>query len=104
MSLTHTSGVAVYHSPKGSNKTHSRYCSTISGHVSVGNFVCMAPSATAPAVTPNDEDCGFIMRQMLGRFGSKKTFGQVMKIYNKKNTGDDVKDEGDVLFDINLYL
>jgi hypothetical protein len=28
----------------------------------------------------------------------------VTKIYNNKKTGDDVKEEGDVLFDINLYL
>jgi hypothetical protein len=28
----------------------------------------------------------------------------VTKIYNNKKTGDDVEDEGDVLFDINLYL
>jgi hypothetical protein len=61
--------------------------------------VCMAPPAT-----PIEEDCGSIMNKMLFRFRSNKTFGQVTKIYNKKKTGDDVKDEGDVLFDINLYL
>jgi hypothetical protein len=32
------------------------------------------------------------------------TFGQVTHIYNKKKTGDDVEEEGDVIFDINLYL
>jgi hypothetical protein len=61
--------------------------------------VCMAPYAT-----PNDEYCGSIMIKMLFRFRSNKTFGQVTKIYNKKKTGDDVEDEGDVLFDINFYL
>jgi hypothetical protein len=104
MSLTYTSAVAVYHSLKGSRNPLSRYCSTISGHVSVGDFMCMAPSATAPSATPNDEDCGSIMSKMLCRFILNKTFGQVMNIYNKKKTGDDVKDEGGVLFDINLYL
>jgi hypothetical protein len=104
MSLAHTSAVAVYHFLKGSKNPRSRYCLTISGHVSVGDFVCMAPSATAPSATPNDEDCGSIMSKMLGRFRLKNTFGQVTKIYNKTKTGDDVEDEGDVLFDINLYL
>jgi hypothetical protein len=64
----------------------------------------MDPSATAPSVTPDDEDCGSIMSKMLGRFRSNNTFGQVMKIYNKKKTGDDAEDKGDVLFDIKLYL
>jgi hypothetical protein len=58
----------------------------------------------APSATPNDEDCGSVMSKMLCWFRSNKTFGQVTKIYNNKKTGDDVKDEGDVLFDINLYL
>jgi hypothetical protein len=44
------------------------------------------------------------MSKMLGRCRSKKTFGQVTKIYNKKKTGDDVENEGDVLFDNNLYI
>jgi hypothetical protein len=66
--------------------------------------MCMAPSPTAPSATPNDEDCGSIMSKMLFRFRSNKTFGQVTKIYNKKKTEDDVKEEGDVIFDINLYL
>jgi hypothetical protein len=57
-----------------------------------------------PSATPNDEDCGSIMSKMLCQFRSNKTFGQVTKIYNKKKTGDDVEDEGDVLFDINLYI
>jgi hypothetical protein len=104
MILSHTSAVAVYHSLKGSKNPRSHYCSTISGRVSVGDFVCMAPSATAPSVTPNDEDCGSITSKMLFRFRSNKTFGQVTKIYNKKKTGDDVEEEGDVFFDINLYL
>jgi hypothetical protein len=59
---------------------------------------------TAPSTAPNKEDCGPITSKMLFRFRSNKTFGQVTKIYNKKKTGDDVKDEGDVIFDINLYL
>jgi hypothetical protein len=104
MILSHTSAVAVYHSLKGSKNLRSRYCSTIIGHVIVGDFVCTAPSATAPSTTPNDEDCGSIMSKMLFRFRSNKTFGQVTKIYNNKKTGDDVEEEGDVLFDINLYL
>jgi hypothetical protein len=58
----------------------------------------------APSVIPNDKYFGSIMSKMLCRFRSNKTFGQVMKIYNKKKTGDDVEDQGDVLFDINLYL
>jgi hypothetical protein len=104
MILSHTSAVAVYHSLKGSKNPRSRYCSTISGCVSVGDFVCMAPSATAPSATPNDKDCGSIMGKMLFRFISNKTFGQVTKIYNKNKTGDDVEEEGSVLFYINLYL
>jgi hypothetical protein len=44
------------------------------------------------------------MSKMLCRFRSSKTFGQVTKIYNKKNTGDYVEDEGGVLFEIKLYL
>jgi hypothetical protein len=64
----------------------------------------MAPSVTAPSATPNDEDCGSIMNKMFCQFRSNKTVGKVTKIYNKKKTGDDVEDEGDVLFDINLYL
>jgi hypothetical protein len=82
MSLTHTSSVGVYHSLKGSKNPCSRYCSTISGRVSVGEFVEMAPFAT-----PTDEDCGSIMSKMLVQFISKKTFGQVMKLYNKKKNG-----------------
>jgi hypothetical protein len=104
MILSHTSVVAVYHSLKGSKNPRSRYCSKISGHVSVGDFMCMAPSGTAPSATPNDEDCGPIMSKMLFRFRSNNTSGQVTEIYNKKKTGDDVEEEGDVLFDINLYL
>jgi hypothetical protein len=104
MIISPTSAVAVYHSLKGSKNPRSRYCSTISGHVSVGDFVCMAPSATAPSATPNNEDCGSIMSKMLFRFRSNKTFGQVTNTYNNKKTGDDVEEEGDVVFDINLYL
>jgi hypothetical protein len=104
MSLTHTSTVAVYHSLKGSKNPHSRYCSTISGHVSVGDFACMTPSATDPSANPNNEDCGSIMSKLLCRFRLNKTFGQVTKIYNKKKIGYDVEDEGYMLFDINLYL
>jgi hypothetical protein len=58
----------------------------------------MAPSAMTPSATPNDEDCGSTMSKILGQFRSKKTFGQVMKIYNKKKTGDDVEDEGTSTF------
>jgi hypothetical protein len=101
-SLTHTSTSDVYHSLKGSKNPRSRYCLTISGRVSVGDFMCMAPSAMAPSATPIDEDCGSITSKMLGRFRSNKIFGQVTKIYNKQKNGDDVEDEGDVLFDINL--
>jgi hypothetical protein len=104
MIISHTSAIAVYYSLKGSKNPRIHYCSTISGHVSVGDFVYMAPSATAPSATMNDEDCGSIMSKMMFRFISNKTFGQVAKIYNKKKTGDDVEEEGDVLFDINLYL
>jgi hypothetical protein len=53
---------------------------------------------------PDNEDCGSIMSKMLFRFRSNKTFGQVTNINNKKKTGDDVEEEGDVLFEINLYL
>jgi hypothetical protein len=49
-------------------------------------------------------DYGSITSKMLFRFRSNKTFGQVTRIYNKKNIGDDVEEEDDVLFDINLYL
>jgi hypothetical protein len=62
--------------------------------------VYMAPSATS-----NDDDCSSIMSKMLFQFRSKKTFGQVTNLYNKKKTTDaDAEDEGDVLLDINLYL
>jgi hypothetical protein len=64
----------------------------------------MDTSATAPSATLNDEDCSSIMSKMLCQFRSNKTFGQVTNIYNKKKTGDDVEYEGDVFFDINLYL
>jgi hypothetical protein len=56
MILTRTSSVAVYHFLKGSKNPRSRYCSTISGHVSVGDFVYMMPSTAAPSATPKDED------------------------------------------------
>jgi hypothetical protein len=102
---TDTSSVAVYHSLKGDKNLRSRYCPAISSHVSVGDFVRMAPSATAPSVTSNEDECSSIMSKMLVEFRSKKTFGQVMKLYNKKKTVDvDVVDEGDVLLDINLYI
>jgi hypothetical protein len=56
----------------------------------------------APSLTSNDENCSFIV---LFQFRSKKTFGQVMNLYNNKTTADaDAEDEGDVLLDINLYL
>jgi hypothetical protein len=103
MSLTHTSVIAVYHFLKGSKNPRIRYCPAISGNVSVGDFVYTAPSAIDPSATRNDEYFGSIMRKMLGQFRLKKTFGQVTKLYTKKKTGDDVEDEGDVLFDINLY-
>jgi hypothetical protein len=69
--------------------------------------VNMAPSGTAPSATSNGDDCSSIMSKMLVEFRSKKTFGQVMKLYNKKKTAyayADVEDEGDVLLDTNLYL
>jgi hypothetical protein len=65
----------------------------------------MAPSATALSATPNNNNCGSIMSKTLVEFRSKKTFGQVTKLYNKNKTGDvDIEDEGDVLLVINLYL
>jgi hypothetical protein len=101
MILTRTSSVSVYHSLKVIKNPRSRYCSTISDHVSVGDFVYMMPSTAAPSETPKDEDT---MSKMLSRFRLDKTFGQVTIIYNKKKTGDDVEEEGYVIFDINLYL
>jgi hypothetical protein len=69
----------------------------------------MMPSTAAPSATPKDEEAATpkdedAMSKMLFRFRLDKTFGQVTNIYNKKKTGDDVEEEGDVLFDINLYL
>jgi hypothetical protein len=94
MILTRTSSVAVYHSLKGSKNPRSRYCSTISGHVSVGDFMCMMPSTAAPSANPKDEDA---MSKMLFRFRLDKTFGQVTDIYNKNKTGYGVEEEGDVM-------
>jgi hypothetical protein len=73
MILTRTSPVAVYHSLKGSKNPRSRYCSTISGHVSVVNFVYMMPSTAAPSATTKDEDTATLkdedaMSKMLFRF------------------------------------
>jgi hypothetical protein len=61
----------------------------------------MMPSTAAPSATPKDEDT---MSNRLVQFRLDKTFGQVTNIYNNKKTGDGVEEEGDVLFDINLYL
>jgi hypothetical protein len=100
MKLTQTSSVSisvsVYDPLKGRKNPRSRYYPTISGRLSVGDFVYMAPSATA-----NDDDCSSVHSKILTQFRSKKTFGQVMKLYNKKTADDD---EEDVLLDINLYL
>jgi hypothetical protein len=61
----------------------------------------MMPSTAAPSATPKYEDA---MSKRLAQLILDKTFGQVTHIYNRKKTGDDVEEEGDVLFDINLYI
>jgi hypothetical protein len=100
MNLTQTSSVSVTITRRGGENPRSCYCPKISGHLSVGDFVRMDPSATS-----NDTDCSSIMSKMLFQFRSKNTFGQVINLYNKKNTADaDAKDEGDVSIDINLYI
>jgi hypothetical protein len=94
MKLTQTSSVSD--SLKGRKNPRSYYCLAISGYLSVGDIVYMAPSSTI-----NEDDWISIHSKMLTQFWSNKTFGQVTNLYNK-NTED--ADEEDVLLDINLYL
>jgi hypothetical protein len=82
----------------------SRYFPTISGCISIGDFVCMG-AAFNVEVLIIDADINFFSTQMLKQFRASVTFGHVTNIHDSQQVArlSDDEDE-DIMFDMNLYL
>jgi hypothetical protein len=102
MKLIHTSPPAVFTSLKARGNPRSRYCPTISGCISVGDFVCM-DAALNVVVLIIDAYINFVSTQMLKHFRASVTFVQVTNIYESQQDAR-LSDDEDVIFDMNLYL
>jgi hypothetical protein len=80
MKLTKTPPAEVFSNFKCTKNPRSCYCPSISGFISVGDFVYLSPTTNMDHIGSNDGP--FANLQMMEQFRSTKTFGQVTNLYD----------------------
>jgi hypothetical protein len=101
MKLTKMLPAEVFSNLKCAKNRISHYWSSISGFISVGDFVYLSPATNLEHVGSRDDQ--FANQQMLKQFRSTMTFGQVTNLDDMKPR-DQSSNEKDVFININVHL